>query len=227
MKVRAAKALVRKFELTPDHQRWANVPVRRRRYRRPKKFWLDLIAKQRGLCALSRAPLLFGSADGTPIKGGQSQHPIYAVADHCSLPVYDLGDKAAGWGSDAIPSVIGWVRVSRRPLETDMFVAKVVGHSMEPGISGGAWGLFRSFASGDQPSAIGLDERRVVARLTSEADSETGPYVLRRWKVTKVGAGGKVLEVTLRPDNRVLKPLVINPTDGDAPVVAEFLETVG
>ena len=143
-----------------------------------------------------------------------------------ALPVYDLAVKAASWGSDAIPSVMGWVRVARRPLEADMFVAQVVGHSMEPGISGGAWGLFRSFAGGDQPSAMGLDERRVVARLTSEVDSETGAYVLRRWKVTKVGSGGEALEVNLRPDNRALKSLVIDPTEGAA-VVAEFLETVG
>ena len=72
------------FILTPDHERWANVRLRTREYKRPKPFWLDLITQQRGLCAFSGAPLLFGSSDGTPVAGGHSQHPIYAVVDHSS-----------------------------------------------------------------------------------------------------------------------------------------------
>ena len=75
---------MQKFELTGDHRRWASSRARSKRYRRPKQFWLDLIEKQRGLCAFSHVPLLFGSADGTPIKGSHSQHPVYAVVDHIS-----------------------------------------------------------------------------------------------------------------------------------------------
>jgi hypothetical protein len=108
-----------------------------------------------------------------------------------------------------------------------MFVAKVVGHSMEPGIPDGAWGLFRSFPADGQPSPTSLDGRRVVARLASKADAETGAYTLKRWKVTKVAAGGEIQEVTLRPDNKALQPLVITPADGEVRVVAEYLETVG
>jgi len=144
-----------------------------------------------------------------------------------ALPVYDLAVQAGSWGSDVAPTVAGWARVPRRPLDIDMFVAQVVGHSMEPGIPEGAWGLFRSFAVGGQPSATGLDGRRVVARLSSDADPETGAYTLKRWKVTKVGAGGEVLEVTLRPDNKALAPIVVTPEAGDVRVVAEYLETVG
>ena len=32
-----------------------------------------------------------------------------------------------------------------------------------------------------------LSGSRVVARLTSKADAETGAYTLKRWRVTKVG----------------------------------------
>ena len=124
-------------------------------------------------------------------------------------------------------AVVGWARVARRPLEADMFVARVVGHSMEPGIPEGAWGLFRSFPADGQLSPTSLDGRRVVVRLASKDDPETGAYTLKRWKVTKVGAGGKILEVTLRPDNKALQPLVVTPADGDVRVVAEYLETVG
>jgi len=60
-----------------------------------------------------------------------------------ALPVYDLAVKVGSWGSNIVPYVTGWFRVTRRPLDTDMFVAQVVGHSMEPGIPDGARGLFR------------------------------------------------------------------------------------
>ena len=144
-----------------------------------------------------------------------------------ALPVYDLAVKAGSWGSAVVPEVLGWTRPARRPLDTDMFIAQVVGHSMEPGIPDGAWGLFRSFPADSQPSPTALDSRRVVAHLPSKADPETGAYTLKRWKVTKVGTSGEVLEVTLRPDNKVLKPITVTPANGDVWVVAEYLETVG
>jgi type III restriction enzyme len=144
-----------------------------------------------------------------------------------ALPVYDLAVQAGNWGSEVAPDAAGWARVARRPLYPDMFVAQVSGHSMEPGIPDGAWGLFRAFPVGNEPSETALDGRRVVVRLASKADPETGAYTLKRWKVTKVGADGKILEVTLRPDNKALKPIVVVPEKNEVRVVAEYLETVG
>ncbi|MBI2900954.1 MAG: DEAD/DEAH box helicase family protein [Planctomycetes bacterium] len=144
-----------------------------------------------------------------------------------ALPVYDLAVKAGTWGSDVAPSVIGWGRLPGRELDDEMFLAKVVGHSMEPGIYDGAWGIFRSFVATGQPSPFSLDGRRVVARLPSKSDPETGAYTLKRWKVTKIGARGEALEITLRADNKALKPIVVTPKDGDLRVVAEYLDTVG
>jgi len=108
-----------------------------------------------------------------------------------------------------------------------MFVAQVVGHSMEPGIPFGAWGLFKSFPTDGHFSPTSLDERRVVVRLGSTADPETGAYTFRRWKVTKIASAGGTMEVALRPDNRSLQPLLITSADRDVRVVAEYLETVG
>jgi len=72
-----------------------------------------------------------------------------------------------------------------------------------------------------------LDGRRVLARLASRSDAETGSYTLKRWKVTKVGARNEALEITLKPDNKALKAIVVTPEDGELRVVAEFLEAVG
>jgi len=67
----------------------------------------------------------------------------------------------------------------------------------------------------------------VIARLASQLDTETGAYTLKRWKVTKVGTGGEILEITLQPDNKASKPFVVTLADSDVRVVAEYLETVG
>jgi hypothetical protein len=50
---------------------------------------------------------------------------------------------------------------------------------------------------------------------------------LKRWKVTSKVVGGEIKEVTLRPDNKALQPIVVTPGDGDVRVIAECLETVG
>ena len=47
-----------------------------------------------------------------------------------ALPVYDLDVMAGQFGNEVAPVGSGWVRVARRPLDENMFVARVVGHSM-------------------------------------------------------------------------------------------------
>ena len=167
-------------------------------------------------------------APGAPV-GGVLVVPSVAAEEQfqVALPVYDLSVQAGNWGSEVAPDAVGWARVARRPLDSDMFVAQVTGRSMEPSIPDGAWGLFRAFPVGNEPSETALDGRRIVVRLASKADPETGAYTLKRWKVTKVGADGKILEVTLRPDNKALKPIVVVPEMDEVRVVAKYLETVG
>jgi len=180
----------------------------------------DLLRHHEGLSLIPEAGIPAGLQQILPDIGAEEQFQT-------ALPVHDLAVKAGAWGGDVDPAIVGWVRVNRRPIGPDMFVAKVVGHSMEPGIPDGAWGLFRSFTADNQPSPNSLDGRRVVVRLASKNDAETGAYTLKRWKITKVSTGGEILEVTLRPDNKDLKPLVVKPADDEVRIVAEYLETVG
>lgn len=162
-------------------------------------------------------------------RGGVSVLPSIGADEQfqTALPIYDLAARAACVAGDAPLVVKGWARVPRRPLETDMFVAAVVGHSMEPGIPGGAMGLFRAFSPDSPPSPNSLDGRRVVVRLGATTDPETGAYTFKRWKVTKVGDGGTIKEVTLRADNKAHRSLMVTPTDSEVKVVAEYLETLG
>jgi hypothetical protein len=108
-----------------------------------------------------------------------------------------------------------------------MFVARVVGRSMEPGIRDGSWCLFRQF-TGDAPPPVGLDGRRVIAQLRTVTDPDTGgAYTLKRWRVAARATDGSVEAIDLLRDNRSFQPLHLTPSDGDLRVVAEFLEVVG
>lgn len=146
-----------------------------------------------------------------------------------ALPVYDLAVAAGAFGKSQSPERLGWARVqASRLLDQRMFVARVVGESMEDGIPAGSWCLFRQYASGSAPSSSALDGRRVVVQLHEETDPDTGgQYTLKRWIVSKRGTDGATMEVELRPDNPKFKARRYSAKDGDIRVVAEFLEVVG
>lgn len=145
-----------------------------------------------------------------------------------AVPVYDLAAAAGGFSQGQAPAAVGWAHVhSTRSLDRSMFVARVKGRSMEPAIPDGAWCLFRAFAAGEAPAATALDGRRLVVQLRDEADAETGgKYTLKRWRVSKGGAGGGAEEIELRPDNHSFKPRTVARGQADIRVVAEFLEVV-
>jgi hypothetical protein len=145
-----------------------------------------------------------------------------------ALPVYDLEVAAGAFGASQTPAPIGWARVgARAATDRQMFVARVVGESMAPGISHGTWGLFRGYPVGTAPPATALDGRRVVVQLSDAEDPETGGrYTLKRWRVTKLDESGNAVDVELRPDNNAFKPSQLSSVDGDLPVVAEFIESI-
>jgi len=146
-----------------------------------------------------------------------------------AVPVHDLAAAAGGFSGGQEPRPIGWARVhSRRLLDRRMFVARVKGHSMEPGIPDGSWMLLRVYPAGEAPAATALDGRRVVVELRGDGDPETGgAYTLKRWRVTKTGPDGGATEIELRPDNPSFTSRRTKPADGDIRVIAEFLEVVG
>src|SRR5690606_18293917 len=79
-----------------------------------------------------------------------------------------------------------WVEVhSGRPLRRGMFVAQVVGRSMEPEIADGSYCLFASPVTGSRQG------RTVLAQLRDTADPETGHrYTVKRYESEKAPEGG-------------------------------------
>ncbi len=146
-----------------------------------------------------------------------------------AVPVHDLAAAAGGFSPSQAPEIVGWARIhAQRILDRRMFVAKVVGRSMETAIPDGCWALFRLFPDGVAPDAMALDGRRVVVQLRDATDPDTGgSYTLKRWRVTATEPGGGAKEIELSPDNPGFKPIRMRREDGETRVIAEFLEVVG
>ncbi len=136
---------------------------------------------------------------------------------------------AAGAFSD--PQHIGddgfeWVEVgSRHRPRPGMFVAQVVGKSMEPIIPDGSWCLFRAPVEGTRQG------KTVLVQLRDVTDPDTGQrYTVKRYESAKASKGSswRHERITLKPVNPDFKPIVLIDIDaGELQVVAELVEVVG
>jgi len=85
------------------------------------------------------------------------------------VPLYSLKAAAGSFGGAHLVEPEGWVKpATTRKLEPGMFIAQVVGKSMEPRIPDSAYCLFRSPVTGTRQGKI------VVVELRDEVDPETG-----------------------------------------------------
>lgn len=146
------------------------------------------------------------------------------------VPLIPLEAAAGGFGD---PQHIGehddteWVAVdSRHRLRRGMFVARVVGKSMEPAIPDGSWCLFRTPVEGTRQG------KTVLVQLRGDPDPDTGErYTVKRYTSEKAEAdadgGWRHARITLKPTNADFRPIVLSADDDDAfRVIAEFLEVV-
>ena len=105
-----------------------------------------------------------------------------------------------------------------------MFVAQIVGHSMEPTVPHEAYGLFRAPVEGTRQG------KTVLVQLHDATDPETGArYTLKRYESKKVqdGDSWRHATITLKPTNPEFEPIVLADADeGDVTVVAELVEVL-
>jgi hypothetical protein len=107
-----------------------------------------------------------------------------------------------------------------------MFVAQIVGKSMEPAIPDGAYCLFSAPVGGGS-----RDGRIVLVQLRDSPDPETGErFTVKRYsseKVTSEDGAWRHVKVTLIPANPDFEPIVLTSDDEESiDVVAEMLEVV-
>jgi DUF2075 family protein len=149
-----------------------------------------------------------------------------------AAPVIDLRFAAGAFSDSQVleEGATGWVGlpdwVHPRP---DLFVAQVLGESMNRRIRNGAWCLFRANPSGTREGKV------VVVQHRSIADPETGGrYTIKVYSSEKVPSedgGWRHRRITLRPDSDRpgFEPIVIEVGDEDEGyvVVAEMLMVLG
>lgn len=174
------------------------------------------------------------ASEGPAVEGGSA--PFYPLARE-PLPeeryrgcVPMVGLKAAA-GAFGDPQTIqddgfDWVGLeTSMSLRQGMFVAQVVGRSMEPGIPDGAWCLFSAPVEGTRQG------KPVLVQLRDEVDPETGErYTVKRYESEKRVEDGALVHarITLRADNPAFEPILLTPEDeGQVQVVAEMVEVLG
>lgn len=150
-----------------------------------------------------------------------------------SVPVMSLKAAAGAFVGDQVPEelfrvddVEWWAEVDwAKGIEEGMFVAQVVGRSMEPMIPDGAWCLFGPPRAGSRAGRI------LLVANTGIADPETGgQYTVKRYKSEKRvdEEGWEHIEIVLEPLNSDYQAIRLSPkNEGDVRVVAEFLGVLG
>ena len=110
-------------------------------------------------------------------------------------------------------------------LRRGMFVAQVVGKSMEPAIPDGAYCLFRAPVEGTRQG------KTVLVQMRDAADPESGQrYTIKRYESEKASDGDswRHTRITLKPTNADFEPIILTDAEeGQVQVVAEVVEVLG
>ncbi|MCK6546293.1 S24 family peptidase [Myxococcota bacterium] len=119
-----------------------------------------------------------------------------------------------------------WVAVdTERRLRPGMFVAQVVGRSMEPSIEDGSYCLFAAPATGTR------QRRTVLVQLRDARDPETGHrYTVKRYEsdTARLENSASHTRITLISTNPEFAPIVLENVDEAAVrVIAELVEVLG
>ncbi|MBM4237603.1 MAG: S24 family peptidase [Euryarchaeota archaeon] len=139
------------------------------------------------------------------------------------VPIFSLKAAAGAFSEGQSVEPEGWAEISTtRTLRPGMFVAQVVGRSMEPLIPDGSWCLFQSPVTGSRQGRILLVQHHDIH------DPETGgSYTVKRYRSEKTATpdgSWRHASIWLEPVNPHYDPIAINDRDDAVRVAAEFLE---
>ena len=147
-----------------------------------------------------------------------------------ALPYYPLSIAAGGFMDSEVPDAPeSWFnvegRTTKRALSPSMFVAQVLGKSMEPAIPDGSYCLFTLETGGTRNGRI------VLAQKSDISDQDTGAsYTVKTYQSTKridPDSGWQHESITLKPANPAYQEIVIAPSEADDfRIVAFFVEVL-
>ena len=149
------------------------------------------------------------------------------------VPLYDLAVAAGHFSKEQsvneVPESIEWVELpdAFRP-QRGMFVARVVGESMNRRIPNGAWCLFRANPVGSRQGKVVVVQHREIS------DVDTGGHVTVKVyeskKVSDEEGEWRHSAIVLKPDSTLsqYKPIVLKPDQAEQLiVVAELIAVLG
>lgn len=144
------------------------------------------------------------------------------------VPLVPLKAAAGAFGDPqhVADDDLEWVEVgSEHRLRRGMFVAQVVGRSMEPRIPDGSYCLFVAPVTGTRQG------RTVLVELRDATDPETGHrYTVKRYESDQArdADSWRHTRITLKPANPAYAPIVLQGVEEDAvQVVAELIDVLG
>lgn len=142
------------------------------------------------------------------------------------IPLLSLKAAAGGFGDVSEVEPEAWVRPkTSKKLRRGMFVAQVIGHSMEPRIPDGSYCLFQSPVEGSRTGRILLVQHRDIH------DPETGgSYTVKRFDssgvIGKEGTERRGI-IYLRPENTDYEPIELGDVqENEVAVIAELVEVL-
>jgi SOS-response transcriptional repressor LexA len=156
----------------------------------------------------------------------ENVEPVPVAPFRTHLPLYSLRAAAGKLGEEMQVEPEDWVSAPEgMRLADDLFVAHVVGKSMEPRIPDGSLNLFRFHPAGSRQGKILLIQRFGVI-------DETAQFTVKRYtstkRVTGWGEWGDVQwaheQIRLEPLNPAFEPWNVGPED--FAVVAEWLRVI-
>jgi type I restriction enzyme R subunit len=170
----------------------------------------------------------------SPPSPGRVRLPIEQVRPFANaVPVYDLKVAAGRFSAPQVvhevpqhaevvhPEDFEWVVPGTVTPRPGLFVAQVVGESMNRRIPDGAWCVWRLHPGGD------LEGKVVLAQHTDLQDSDLGQFTVKLYS-SEPGTDG-TRRVVLRPSSTdgQFEPITLEGVEGDLVIVAELVEVLG
>ena len=143
---------------------------------------------------------------------------------HTHLPVYSCRAAAGRWGEQMAVEEESWREAPEGlRLTPDMFIAQVVGRSMEPEIPDGSWCVFRAGVTGSRQG------RKVLVENFGESEQGGERYTVKRYRSRKRAAGSgdewEHANITLEPLNPEFEPWELKEGE-QCRVLAEFVRVL-
>ncbi|MBL8735357.1 MAG: DEAD/DEAH box helicase family protein [Planctomycetes bacterium] len=139
------------------------------------------------------------------------------------VPLVSLEAAAGGFSEIQQQGPDEWVAPStQRALNSDMFVARVSGRSMEPKVPDGSFCLFTKRVSGSRAG------RTLIVAHRELVDPESSSRFTVKVYASEKDASGRNVHVLLKPVNPAFQPIELRVGDeAEVRVVGELLEVLG